>query len=128
MKRLLLIPAVLVAALFVVLLLGRVPSDYAVQEACRKVHNDRRYRAILLEHELGRLEKKRRDGEAVEADMARVQTELDETLVAVHAADLGGWDAVIMPPGAKKPDSAGWYVWGEFDPSEKTDRISVKGA
>jgi len=128
LKRLLIFPAVLLAALLVVLLLGRVPSDYAIKEECRRVQYERRNRAFLLRHELARLEIKRRSGSPVEADIMRVKAELLETLNKPTQADLGGWEALVLPRGATKSDPAGWYLWGKFDASEKTDDISVRGA
>ena len=128
LKRLLLFPAVLVAALLVILLLGRAPSNYSIEEECRRVQYERRHRTTLLRHELARLESKRRSGDIVENDIMRVTAELHETLDKPRQADLGGWEVLVLPPGAGKPDPAGWYVWGEFDASEESDDISVRGA
>ena len=127
MKRLLFLPAVLLAALLVVLLLGRVPTHYAIEEECRRVQYERRHRSFLLRHELARLESKRRAGDPVQADIETVTRELEKTLREARQADLGGWEALVLPPGGTKPDPAGWYVWGEFDASEATDHISIRG-
>ena len=109
-----------------VLLLGRVPSDYAIEEECRRVQYERRHGAILLRHEIGKLEYKRRAGEPVEIDLERRKRELRELLRSTHQADLGGWEALVLPRGGAKPDPAGWYVWGQFDASEESDDVSIR--
>ncbi|MHC4956009.1 MAG: hypothetical protein ACYTGZ_19355 [Planctomycetota bacterium] len=128
MKRLLLIPVALVVAALVILIMGRAPSDYAIEEECRRFHNDRRSRAQHLREQLERLEAKLAAGSHVEGDAMRVRAELDETLALPREADLGSWEIRILPPRAGEPDAAIWLLWGPFDTGEASDHRSVRGA
>jgi hypothetical protein len=119
--------AVPLLALAIVYFLGRIPSDYAIEEECTRVQQQRRQRATLLRHEIARLEMDKRKGAAVDDDLKRLKGELDDHLRAPHHATLGAWDAVLLPSGAARPDPSDWFVWGEFDASEPTDGVELSG-
>ena len=117
----------LCAGFLIVLLFGRTPSDYAILDELTRFHEERRNRTFLLTHEISRAEGAARTTGNAPDNLVRLKRDLTKFLRTPRRTDLGGWEALYLPQGAKKPDPEGWYVWGERDPSNPNDDVSIKG-
>ena len=127
MKRLLIIPIALCAGLLIILLFGRTPSDYAILDELTRFHEERRNRAFLLTHQIARAEGVARTTGNAPANLARLKRDLTTFLRTPRRTGLGGWEALYLPQGAEKPDPESWFIWGESDPSNPNDDVSIKG-
>ena len=101
-------------------LYGRAPSAALLADRARRAHADRAERFGALQARLAALP----EGEAREAAAARVDALLRET----KRTAVRGWDVLLIPPGAPRPDAAGWLRAGSERIVEPGDPPQLRGA
>jgi len=104
-------------------LAGRAPGRYALEQACERYQADRRAREAALQEEIGR---QIQAGDA--AGARRTQDAVTALLREVRREDYRGWEVLLVPTGAARPEARDFLVLGRHDPSSPRDPATLRGA
>jgi hypothetical protein len=110
------LPAALIVAVWAA---GRAPSQFVLEEACRTFHEERRHQELVF----------RQASEEVGSAVTPQQTDALRKLELLRTKMLhkGAWEVLLIPPGAVRPDPAGFYTAGKYDPSTHEDAPLLRG-
>jgi len=118
----------LAVVLLVLWLLGRAPSDYALEQLCADFQADRVRVVTLLRYEIGRLESALRPGQAAGPELRALRQRRDQIHARTRTLEVRGWEILILPAGVAHPPAEDFIVAGEFDPSRRTDPAPLQGS
>jgi len=107
------------AAAGAVWLYGRAPTDYVLLKECRRFQEERVERLREIDFEI-----------AAGKDPQRAKTLLEEriTLRNRHRRmELRGWEVILIPAGALRPEPRDFYRAGKFDPAERDHPPELQG-
>jgi hypothetical protein len=113
LKRLGIAISLLAGAFLLLMGLNGAPSRYVVETDVRELRDARREQYILLTREIAK-------ASLAKQDNAALKRQLDDAMLEPEELRRGGWDVLILPPGATDPRGE-WLVWGEVDVSEEFD-------
>ncbi|MEM8884859.1 MAG: hypothetical protein AAGD14_12375 [Planctomycetota bacterium] len=121
MKRLLLVFTLLAGFALLLYGLGRPPSSYVLETVARERQQRRREDFIHFSQELAKVLDN-------EAESRRLRALLDARMLASMETQLGGWQVVFLPRGARVPkERDSWLAWGELEPALRTDPGDLLG-
>ncbi len=110
------LPVTLVVAVWVV---GRAPSKFVLEEACRTFQEERRYGDLVFRQSSQDV------GSAVTPQQKDLLYKLE--ILRIKTLHKGAWEVLLIPPGAIRPDRAGFYAAGKYDPSTLKDSPLLRG-
>lgn len=113
----------------VVWLFGRAPARFALEQECRR----------FLDERVAEERRFQRDSERLVRDIRAGVEDADRRLQARRAAherylltpkrlEMGGWEVLLIPPGAAPPAPAGFVRAESHDPSLPDDAAHLRGA
>ncbi len=127
MKRFLFVTATATVIFGVLWLFGQAPSRYVLDEECKRFQQQRRedygrltVRIAKLEQEL--VQTGRRDPELDALKQTR-----DAIARVPHEMSMRGWEVLLIPAGAPRPDPEDYLVCGRYDASRPGDPARLRG-
>jgi len=103
-------------------LLGRAPTRFVLEEECRRFYAERLVTESRLSQRIGKLE----DSPSPELD--RLKRDREANVHATKALRIRGWDVLLIPMQAPRPEPAGYLVLEPCEVSGAMDHPGLIGA
>ena len=127
MKRVLLFVAVMAVILGVLWLLGNAPSAFVLEEECKRFQKERRERDGALTVRIAKLEEEALMGKPPVESLIGLKRERDGIDRATRRTSMRGWDVILIPAGAARPDPGDFLIHGRIDVSSRADPARLRG-
>jgi len=128
MKRALLITAAAGLALALLWFCGKPPSRYVLERECERFQQDRRTRDAPIAIRIAKLEQEGIETGRRDPSIEPLKQERDRNARAPHRTRMRGWDVILIPAGAKRPDPENYLVYDRYDPAWRFDPPRLRGA
>ena len=110
---------VLLASATVTWLSGRAPTRYVLEGECRRYQRDRVREIQQFQQDAVR------DGLAPNS---REYHRRERALLDAHKRlEIRGWEVLLIPAGARRPEPRDFLKLDRFDPSQRLDPVQVQG-
>ena len=127
MKRVLLVVAVAVVILGVLWLFGQAPSRYVLEEECKRFQQERREDDGRLTLRIDKLERELLQGKPPTTNLAGLKRMREQIQRTPRRTSIRGWEVLLIPTGAPRPDPENYLVYGRRDPSQPGDPARLRG-
>ena len=127
MKRALLVIATATVIFGVLWVFGQAPSSYVLDEECKRFQQERREDDGRLTVRIAKLEQELIQTGRSDPELYALKRKRDGIARAPRKLSMRGWDVLLIPVGAARPDPEDYLKCGSYDASRPRDPARLRG-